>query len=147
LIINLKEVNKENWFEVTKLQISEENGKRFVVPVVYSLAESKFQTHMLPLAIYADETLVGFTMYGKDPEDNNYWIYVFMIDKRHQSKGLGKASLQRLINYICNKHRVNRIVISHKPDNLKAARLYETVGFINTGQIIWEEIVKEYCES
>ena len=129
---------------MTQLQISEENGKRFIVPIVYSLAESKFVEHLIPLAIYKNAKLVGFTMYGKDPEDQNYWIYVFMIDKRYQRQGYGKAAMIQLIGHIRHEHRCEKIMIGHKPDNEIAGRLYESVGFQDTGKMINHEMIKEY---
>jgi len=53
IAIIVKPVTKKDWFPCTRLEVSEENGKRFVVPIVYSLAESKFEPHLEPLAIYA----------------------------------------------------------------------------------------------
>lgn len=147
LTIQIVDVTKENWFEVTQLQISEENGKRFIVPIVYSLAESKYETHLSPLALYNDGNLIGFTMYGQDPDDMNYWIYVFMIDKRHQRQGFGKAALTKLAEHIQNKHNINKISIGHKPDNENAARLYESIGFKDTEKRINDEIIREYCVS
>ncbi|MDF2645877.1 MAG: family acetyltransferase [Paenibacillus sp.] len=147
MTIQIVEVNKENWFEVTQLQISEENGKRFIVPIVYSLAESKYETHLCPLAIYNDGNLIGFTMYGQDQDDMNYWIYVFMIDKRHQRQGFGRASLTKLVGHICNKHNINKIILGHKPDNENAARLYKSIRFKDTEKRINGEIIRKYCVS
>jgi diamine N-acetyltransferase len=83
-------------------------------------------------------------MYGKDPDDGNMWIYVFMIDKKHQGHGHGTRALQKLIEHIKQTHQVNRILIGHKPENVIAGRLYEKVGFQDTGKRFHQEIVREY---
>lgn len=140
----LKEIDRHNWFDVTQLEISEENGRKFIVPIVYSLAESKFEPHLIPLAIYRDDQLIGFTMYGEDPDDLNIWIYVFMIDKKHQGQGYGKAALRALIEHIHHAHGVSKIMIGHKPENVISGRLYEKIGFRDTGLRINGEIVREY---
>jgi len=140
--INIKSVTKDNWFQCTQLEISEENGKRFIVPIVFSLAESKFEEHLQPLAIYAGSILVGFSMYALDPDDGRYWIYVFMIDAKHQRKGFGKEGLKKIVNHIRVLHECDEIMIGHKPDNMIAARLYERVGFIETGDTINGEIIR-----
>lgn len=141
----LRDVTKDNWFAVTQLQISEENGKKFIVPIVYSIAESKYEKHLIPMAIFQDQILVGFTMYGLDPEDQNYWIYVYMIDRRYQRRGYGKSALLKLIEYIRGKHKVYRILIGHKPENKIAEHLYKSVGFRDTGMRINQEIIREIC--
>jgi len=102
--IQIKQVTKDNWFQCTQLEISEENGKRFIVPIVYSLAESKFEKHLQPLALYAESELVGFSMYALDSDDGRYWIYVFMIDAKHQRKGYGKAGLRETVKHIRELH-------------------------------------------
>ena len=45
------------------------------------------------MAIYDGTEMVGFLVYGRDPADERYWLYRFMIDRRHQGKGHGKAAL------------------------------------------------------
>ncbi|MCX5977532.1 MAG: hypothetical protein NTV33_12100 [Coprothermobacterota bacterium] len=42
--------------------------KGFVADNVFSIAEAKVHSTFVPLAIYADQSLVGFTMYGFDPD-------------------------------------------------------------------------------
>jgi diamine N-acetyltransferase len=39
---------------------------------LYSLAESKFEPSFVPLGIYLEIRMIGFFMYGKDPENGTY---------------------------------------------------------------------------
>jgi diamine N-acetyltransferase len=39
---------------------------------LYSLAESKFEPSFVPLGIYLETRMIGFFMYGKDPENGTY---------------------------------------------------------------------------
>ncbi|OPA78616.1 hypothetical protein BVG16_12180 [Paenibacillus selenitireducens] len=142
--MTVKPVDKENWFACTQLRISEENGKRFIVPIVYSIAESKVETHLRPLAILLDQEVIGFSMYCKDPDDGRYWIYVFMIDAEVQGKGYGKAGLQRVVEYMKDTEDLREIIIGHQPDNERAGYLYESVGFKLTGEQIHGEIIRLY---
>jgi diamine N-acetyltransferase len=96
------------------------------------------------MAIYNDDKVIGFSMYCKDPDDERYWIYVFMIDEGHQGKGYGKQGLIRLMEWMKKENNCTEIIIGHKPDNLKAEYLYTSVGFRNTGEIINDEIIKKY---
>nr|WP_269462736.1 GNAT family N-acetyltransferase [Paenibacillus baekrokdamisoli] len=108
------------------------------------MAESKYEKHLVPLAVSIDEEVIGFCMYCKDPDDQRYWIYVFMIDEHQQGHGYGKAGLIKLLELISQKHSCNEIMIGHKSDNLKAEYLYKSVGFKNTGEVINDEIIKKY---
>lgn len=49
--------------------MTDEQARYFPAPVVYWLAESKFEPEFRPLAAYSDGALVGFAVYGRDPED------------------------------------------------------------------------------
>lgn len=142
--ITVRAVDQENWYECTQLRISEENGRRFIVPIVYSIAESKVETHLRPLAVLLDEQVIGFSMYCKDLDDGRYWIYVFMIDAELQGKGYGKAGLQRVMEYMRDTEDLDEIIIGHQPDNERAGYLYESVGFKQTGEIIHGEVIRKY---
>ena len=62
-----------------------------------------------PLAIYADDTMVGFLMYIYDTTDHEsfqnevyygkktYFIWQFMIDKSYQGKGYGKLAFEKML--------------------------------------------------
>lgn len=143
-IIQIQEITKQNWFDCTQLTITQENGKSFIVPIVYSLAESKFEEHLKPVAIYNQDELVGFSMYCQDPDDLRFWIYVFMIDEKHQGKGYGKQGLCKLLEWIRREHDCNEIIIGYKPDNFKAEYLYISAGFRKTGNIINGETIMKY---
>ncbi|WP_168124078.1 GNAT family N-acetyltransferase [Paenibacillus sp. HB172176] len=143
--ISIQEVDQRNWFDCTKLKVSEENGKRFIVPIVYSIAESRFEKHLKTIAIYKDDKVIGFSVYCIDKDDGQYWIYVYMIDADYQGKGYGKEGLIRLLEYIKTKENgITEIIIGHKPDNEKAGYLYQSIGFKETGQNINGEIIRKY---
>ena len=72
--------------------------------------------------------MVGFLVYGKDPADGRYWLYRFMIDRRHQGKGYGKAALQKLIEHLRALPDCAAITVGYQPENLVAERLYLLPG-------------------
>lgn len=76
-----------------------------------------------------DDELIGFTVYATDPEDGNYWIMAFMIDKHHQNKGYGKLAMIKLIAFIKEMHGCDKIILGHRVENELAARLYSSLGF------------------
>jgi len=142
-MVNLKPITKDNFDDVIELEVDE--NQDFVVDNVYSIAESKVDPSMIPLAIYNDTNLVGFLMYGinPDPDDNNYWIIRLMVDKKFQKNGYGKKAVELLIDRIKEDKNHSKIMVSTDPENVVAINLYKKLGFKTTGNIIDEEEVFE----
>jgi RimJ/RimL family protein N-acetyltransferase len=44
--------------------------------------------------------MIGFTFYGIDEDDHDYWIYLMMIDQKYQGKGYGKQAIKLVIEDI-----------------------------------------------
>ncbi len=141
-MIELKNITKENWFKCTQLQITGEQKKNFPAAPVYWLAECRYMSDWHEYAIYNDDELIGFTVYGFDPDVNEYEIYAVMIDKSHQGKGYGKTAMYRLIEKIKTKHNRSKLYICHREANIVAAKLYESLDFKDTGIRYNGEIIR-----
>lgn len=94
-MINLKEITKDNVVKASFITTNT-NGEvtlneQFVASNVISIAQSKYIPKMETKAIYEDEEMVGFVMYGID--EGELWIMRYMIDYRHHGKGFGKLAL------------------------------------------------------
>lgn len=139
-MITLKEIDRDNFYDIIKLSVAEEQ-KEFVASNMYSLAQAKAFPECICLAIYHDEIPVGFTMYCIDEEDREYWIYRLMIDAEYQSKGYGKAAMELLISRIKEDPEHRMIYISFEPENVGAKHLYEQLGFKADGRVIEGEVV------
>lgn len=139
-MISLREITPENWLESIKLSV-DESQKGFVAANVYSLAQAKVYPSCIPLAIYHGDEMVGFTMYGIDPDDDEMWISRLMIDQRHQGRGYGKASMTLLLDTLKQDTARHTIYLSFEPENKGAEALYTSHGFEHTGQIIEDELV------
>lgn len=143
-MITLRDLDKNNWEECIDLKPSEEQRK-FMASNLYSIAESKFLLGFDTKAIYNDEEMVGFAMYGVDPDDGNYWIYRFMIDERFQRRGFGVQGMHLVIEDIRNrKERTDVIMLGYQPDNENARMLYAKVGFVEQGIAPWGEMLAKY---
>lgn len=136
----LKEVTSENWEECITLQ-PREDQKPFIASNVYSLAQSKFLPNFETLAVYKDRIMVGFVMFGIDPDDSQYWIYRLMIDSRYQGKGYGLETMKQVIDRIKAKPDATNIMVAYHPENQAAAALYERLGFKVLGKAPWGEIM------
>ncbi|MGD6855829.1 GNAT family N-acetyltransferase [Bacillus infantis] len=140
MMIFLKEVDRHNFFDVIDLKVAEEQ-KSFVATNLFSLAQAKAFPECNCLAIYHEEELVGFTMYCMDFDDKEYWIYRLMIDAKYQSKGYGKAAMEKLIEQIKEDKDHQVIYLSFEPENDRAKEMYEKLGFEADGRVIDGEIV------
>lgn len=140
IMIVFKDIDRNNFFDVIKLSVAEEQ-KNFVATNLFSIAQAKAFPECNCLAIYHDNELVGFTMYCIDVDDSEYWIYRLMIDAKHQSKGYGKAAMEKLIEHIKKDENHHVIYLSFEPDNTLAKQLYEKLGFEADGRVIDGEIV------
>jgi diamine N-acetyltransferase len=136
--IRIVPIDKRNWEEAANLQILPEQAD-FLTPNVFSIAESKFYPELQPCAIYAGPALVGFLMYGRDPEDSQYWIYRFMIDRRYQRRGYGHRAMRLLIELIRALPNAPEINIAYDIGNDAARQLYRGVGFVEGGIAPWGE--------
>ncbi|MBD0345181.1 MAG: GNAT family N-acetyltransferase [Coleofasciculus sp. Co-bin14] len=132
--VELRPVTKENWVEVIRLKLSPEQ-EGFVAPNVDSIAESKFEPHYEPRAIYESDKIVGFLMYCPETETEEkglYWLFRFMIDFEHQQKGIGRAALSLAISEM-SKRNCSKINVLYSPKNTVAAKLYSSLGFKTIG--------------
>lgn len=141
-MIKLQEINRDNFHPVLGLSVFEEQND-FVASNCYSMAQAKAQPECVPLAVYKDDELVGFVMYCMDYEDNEYWIYRVMIDKKHQGKGYGKFAMLRILERLQQDKEHSKVYLSFKPENMIAKKLYESLGFTPDGRVIDGETV--YC--
>ncbi|MEI5907924.1 GNAT family N-acetyltransferase [Bacillus spongiae] len=138
--IKLKELTVDNWEECIGLSVSDQQ-KSFVADNSYSLLESKFWEGLYPLAIYYEELMVGFLMYGIESETGRMEMSRFMIDEKYQGKGYGRLAIQQLLELVRKKIGSIEFYTSAEPDNVNAIKLYESIGFEKTGEIMWDEIV------
>lgn len=141
-MITLNEITRDNQHDVIKLTVFDEQ-KGFVTHNMCSLAQAKAQPECVPLAVYNNSKLVGFLMYCVDFDDQEYWIYRLMIDKKHQKMGYGRAAMQCVLSLLKQDAELDKVYISFEPENVVAKKLYEELGFVADGRVIDGEVV--YC--
>lgn len=137
-MMNFKEITRENFWECIELSVSKEQAD-FVTSNAVSIAQSKVQPECMPLAVYDDDTMVGFVMYCIDEDDGEYWIYRMMVDERHQCKGCGRKSLEMLLNRIRQDKSHNKIFLGVHQEDTPAVKLYKSFGFDFNGQVFGSE--------
>ena len=140
-IVHLREINQDNWKQAIRLAVAPDQ-KRFVASNLYSIAEAIFNPTFAPLAIYNEaETMVGFLMHGANPDNDELWILRLMVGQQYQARGYGRAAMEEIIRRLKARPDCQEIFTSYKPGNHVAARLYQSLGFEDTGRIEDGELV------
>jgi diamine N-acetyltransferase len=139
-LITLRPLSQENARAVLRLRVAPDQAS-FVASNADSIADAYVHRELRPLAVYACDDLVGFAMYGQDPDDGRWWIIRMMIDARFQGRGYGRGAMEELIGLMREEHRCESIRLGVDPANHRARRLYELLGFRDTGEVHYDEIV------
>ena len=134
ITFRLQPVTRANFSAVIALTVTPEQAD-FVAPNVYSVAEAHVEPTWTPLAIYAGDDLVGFTLFGRDDETGRWWLMRYMIGAKHQGKGYGTAALRMVIDLMVERHGCSEIFLDYSAGNVVAERLYARMGFAPTGEM------------
>lgn len=138
--VRLRELTSENWQACVALELADDQ-RDFIEPNAVSIAESRFHPWMLPLAIEAGDELVGFVMFSDAPDPRAfggaYWVHRFMIDRRRQGRGYGRAAMALVIEHVRAKPACDALWIGYHPANEVARRFYASLGFVEHGEAPW----------
>lgn len=139
----LRPVTKENWEDLIKLKVREDQ-KNFVASNLYSIAQAQFgeefEGHwdLHPFGIYDEETPVGFLMYGLNLSHPKYQAFIIrlMVDGKYQGRGFGRFGMEKMLEIFRADERINEVGISYEPENEGARKLYASLGFVETGEMV-----------
>ena len=132
-MVELREITKENYEEILSLQVAKEQ-RGFVPTVTEALAQAwVYRGTAYPFAVYANGEPVGFIMLGYYEEKEQYTVWKFLIDEKHQRKGYGKAALRAAIEWLQQTFRVTEVFLGCAHENHVAEKLYASLGFMRTG--------------
>lgn len=129
-MIMLEELNVDNWLKVMELTVSEEQKDIFPISNVYWVGISRYEEKTTLYAIKNDELYVGMVGIGYDEDGVSGYINPMMIDEKHQGKGYSKEAMLLAIKKLKSEYKVSEIHLGHRKNNMKAGKLYESLGFI-----------------
>ena len=134
-MVSLKEITRDNIDEVLAHKV-DESQKSFVSTNADSLAQAYvYSETAFPFAVYNDAILVGFIMMGYYEVKDYYTLWKFMIDSRYQGRGYGRKALELGIQYLKEQFDISEVYTGVVPGNNAARKLYESVGFKETGLV------------
>ena len=129
-MIMLEELNVDNWLKVMELTVSEEQKDIFPISNVYWVGISRYEEKTTLYAIKNDQLYVGMVGIGYDEDGVSGYINPMMIDEKHQGKGYSKEAMLLAIEKLKSEYKVSEIHLGHRKNNMKAGKLYESLGFI-----------------
>ncbi|MEQ8858179.1 MAG: GNAT family N-acetyltransferase [Pseudomonadales bacterium] len=146
--VTLREITADTVIAVINLAVTEYQN-RFVAPNAVSLAQALFAPEAWYRAIYLQEVPVGFVMLEDEslldpmPENPQVGVWRFMVDAKHQRKGVGRAAMLLVIDHVRRKGLFKKLAISYVPQDGSPEKLYLSLGFKPTGEMDEDEVVME----
>ena len=127
-MVDLRPITLDNFWDVIEIKISKEQ-EQYIPDNIFLIAMSKIMSQCIPMAIYSNDTVIGFLMYGLDESKENYWIHIMMIGEKHQGKGYAKESFQKILTEIKKDKNIHKILLAVNKGNINAIKIYEKLGF------------------
>jgi diamine N-acetyltransferase len=138
--MELRDVNADNWRDVVRIE-PREDQRQFVASVSYYLNLCHYGEDWRPLALYREGEPIGFAMWAFDTEEESYWIGGLVIGAEHQGEGYGRAAMEAILDHLAAQPGYREAALSCDPENTVARRLYASLGFVETGERVDDELV------
>jgi diamine N-acetyltransferase len=146
----LRVITPENRAVVEALRVTPEQ-ELFVAGVAESLVEAAESPDAHPWyrAVYRAETPVGFVMLsdGDSSFPWPYFLWRFLIDRRFQGQGYGRAALDAVVAYVRGRPGAEALYTSVGMGEGSPLGFYERYGFRRTGETLQDEVVLRYVLS
>ena len=136
-MVRLEEINEKNWLEVRRLAVKEEQ-RRFLDTPIGIIARGYLyrDCNSRVWAIRDGDAPVGLCLVRDlDEEPACYDLQQFMVDARHQGRGVGAAALKEVIRRLRAEGKYPCVEVCVHRDDIPALRMYEKAGFEDTGYV------------
>lgn len=131
-VVTLRDVTEENLRSVMKLEVAE-SQRSYVAPNSWSIAEHAYTTEAWLQAVYADETPVGLVLLSERASVPRFYLWRFMIDRRHQGLGFGAAAMQHVFDRVRSFPEGHELFLTYVPGDTGPREFYARLGFVDTG--------------
>lgn len=139
-MISLRAITEDNFDAIIRMK--RPDGEGFVASNAYSLAQCwlyREDEDVFPCAIYHDEEPVGFLLLEEDAEEKELILWRIMFPEEHANKGYGGETIRQIIGLARESGKYRCMTLICKPDNVRARHLYDRLGFLPTGKILYGE--------
>ena len=139
-VVDLRPVDASSWRAVADVA-PRPDQERWVTPVTRYLCLCLFEREWHPMAVRVGDEVVGFLMWGFDPDERSHCIGGVVIDAAHQGKGIGRGVITSMLRMFEGLDGYREAALTIHPDNTVARRLYASLGFVETGEESEGELV------
>jgi diamine N-acetyltransferase len=136
--VRLRPVGADNWREVADIAPRDDQREFVFALAARYILSSTLGDDWHSLGVYAGDEVVGHVMWGMD--EKSFWIGGLVIAAEQQSAGIGRATMLTLIRWFTDRPERDAIGLTYEPHN-PAARLYDDLGFVPTGETDGDELV------
>jgi diamine N-acetyltransferase len=140
--VTLREIRWDTVRTVCRLSDTlTEPKKHFVATNAISLAQAHFNPYARFWAVYAGRAIVGFAMLEDPDENEDYFLWRFMIAEPHHGRGYGRQAMERLIEYIRTRPNGTELMLCCGQGEGSPEGFYRKLGFEPTGGKMGDEII------
>lgn len=136
-MITLFTVNEENFLTLRALAVRED--QRGYLDSAAGILARGYAYRACRAKVYgiaSDGEPVGLALVRDlDEEPACYELQQFMIDARYQGRGYGTQALRLILAELAAERRYDCAEVCVKKEDTAALRVYEKVGFVDTGYI------------
>jgi diamine N-acetyltransferase len=143
--VELVEVTAENWSDVADVE-PHDFQREFVAPVTRYLCMAHYERVWHSWAVLHDGSVVGHVMWALDGDEGAHWIGGVVIDAAHQSSSIGREAMKAVIERLRRDEGATMLALAYRPENARARSLYQSLGFVETGETDGDEIVARLVE-
>ncbi|MGL4521599.1 MAG: GNAT family N-acetyltransferase [Bacilli bacterium] len=136
-MIKIEKVTERNMEQLHSLKLHT-HQQDWIETIDECLEEAAQSPNWCPVALYDNEVLIGFAMYGRFADEGingRVWFDRLLIDAAVQGKGYGRACARLLLLRIFESYQDDIVHLSVYEENEAAIKLYESIGFRFTGEV------------
>lgn len=136
-MIRLEDISEENWIEISRLSVSEEQQFFLDRPIgIIARGYVYRNCNARVFAIANDSVMVGVALVRDlDEEPACYDLQQFLIDRRFQNKGYGTEALRLIIAALRDERKYDCVEVCVNKNDCSALHIYQKAGFVDTGYI------------
>ena len=139
--LSLREITGETVRDICRLSDTLTPPKKYMVARnAESIAQAHFEPHAWFRAIYAGEAPVGFAMLYDNPDEQEYFLWRFMVAEPHHGKGFGRRGLELVIEHVKMRPGAKTLETSCGQGSGSPEGFYNKLGFRRNGKMLGEEV-------
>ena len=142
--VSIRKIENDDdlWYAVAECEITPEQ-EDFVNPAGFSIGRAYLNpSDNVPCVICkSDGERIGFIVFRKWSAAAPGFNWSYFIDRKFQGRGYGKAAARLAIKILRAADPKMPIKLSTEALNIKAQKLYQSVGFIKTDELDGDDLV------